>query len=103
MTLTACPAGATWVLALQAKTKLPGNSYWAFGPKVGLRPTKDCIEEGEGKASPLQKNIFSPDYAKIKKKVLQIFFWVTLPPPPQKKKMYKKINFSPDYAKVKKK
>ena len=39
--------------------KLPGNIYWAFGPKVGLRPTKDCIEEGEGKALPLQKIIFS--------------------------------------------
>ena len=35
-----------------------GNSYWAFGPKVGLRPTKDCIEEGEGNAPPPQKNDF---------------------------------------------
>ena len=60
MTLTACPVGATW---------LPGNSYWAFGQKVGLRPTKDCFEEGEGNATPPLKNVsFSPDYAKVKKR-----------------------------------
>merc|ERR1712215_641676 len=95
--------GSTWVPSgcnlgwgpFGPKLKLPGNSYWAFGPKVGLRPTKDCIEEGEGKAPPpLQKIIFSPDYAKIKKKVLHIFFrgggGRTYPPPPKKKKKKKK-------------
>ena len=44
--------------------KLPGNSYWAFGPKVGLRPTKDCIEEGEGKAPPSKKLFSTPSLGK---------------------------------------
>ena len=39
---------------------------------MGLRPTKDCIEEGEGNPPPLLKKInISPDYAKVKKIILE--------------------------------
>ena len=39
MTLTACPVGATWVLAL-------GTQRGAFGPQLGLRPQKIVGEGG---------------------------------------------------------
>merc|ERR1712215_247716 len=67
-----------------------GTVIGPSAPKWGSAPQKICIEEWEGKAPPLQKIIFSPDYAKIKKSFAHFFFGGGGSPPPQKKKKKKK-------------
>ena len=67
MTLTACPVGATWVLAL-------GTQRGAFGPQLGLRPQKIVGEGGVCASSyyPFVKNYARKNIFLIL--LLQIYF-----------------------------